>query len=598
MLVGLSLIISGSVGPDAVNVSRNTFLASILVRGWGAGSRPSRWNKFHPTKAYTVFVGWISIHQRVTQHGEFIINKVITEMDRSKTDNLPTNLYRAAQVRELDRLAIEQLAIGGFTLMRRAGKVAFSALVAAYPQLEKITVFCGTGNNGGDGYVVATLARQHGIAVEVIQCGDASKITGDALQARQLAEQDGIALVDFHADLTLTGVIVDALLGTGIEGDVRGDSAQAIAAINRSGLAVLAIDIPSGLCSDTGRVLGEAVHAQHTVSFIGLKQGLLTGAGPGYTGRVHFSDLGIFDAIAEPVVNKNCTPSGDAAHTLFKQVAVSAQRLDLQTLSAELPPRPATAHKGQFGHVMVTGGDSGMAGAAAMASQAACRIGAGLISCATRPEHVTAIVSRCPEVMVHGVISGQEVEPLLARASVVVLGPGLGQGSWGEQLLQKVMQLTVPLVVDADALNILAAGRVVKNPYRDNWILSPHPGEAARLLGCSTADIQRDRFAAVGELQRRYGGAVILKGAGSLVADGDNPIPGLCAYGNPGMASGGMGDVLSGVLGALLAQGLSPAVAARLGVCLHARAGDLAAEEGARGLLATDLIPHLRRLVN
>ncbi len=502
-------------------------------------------------------------------------------MDRTiANNNLPTSLYRAEQVRELDRVAIEEQGIPGFTLMRRAAKAVFNLLLAQYPEPEKLTIFCGVGNNGGDGYAMASLARQRGIEVALIQCGDEGKISGDALQARQHAIQDGVEVTEFSADLLIDrGVIVDALLGTGLCGDVRGVFAEAITLVNSLELRVLAVDIPSGLCSDTGRVLGEAIYADHTVSFIGLKQGLLTGAGPDYTGVLHFHDLSLPEAV-------------------YQQVANGSERLDLPQQIAQLPKRHASAHKGHFGHVMVTGGDSGMAGAAAMASQAACRVGAGLISCATRPEHIPAIISRSPEVMAHGVISGQEVEPLLASASVVVVGPGLGQGAWGEQLLQKVAELTVPLVVDADALNILAAGRVVKTRQRDNWILTPHPGEAARLLGCSAAEVQQDRFAAVTELQRRYGGAVILKGAGTLVADGDHDQVGLCPYGNPGMATGGMGDVLSGVLGALLAQGFSPAKAARLGVCLHAVAGDLAAMDGQRGMMATDLLPHLRALIN
>lgn len=499
-------------------------------------------------------------------------------------DQLPSALYRASQVRELDRIAIEQAGIAGFSLMRRAGKAAFELLLQSYPEPEKITIFCGTGNNGGDGYVIATLACQRGIAVEVIQCGDASKITGDALQARQLALQDGAAVIDYCEDISVdTGVIVDAILGTGLAGDVRGVAAAAINTINNSVCPVIAVDIPSGLCSDTGRVLADAVFAEHTISFIGLKRGLLTGAAPDYTGSLHFADLSVPKSVFDSII---------------EQGAAACERLDLASLKQSLPARKATAHKGHFGHVMITGGDSGMAGATAMASQAACRIGAGLISCATRPEHISAIVSRNPEVMVHGVISGQEIEPLLPRASVVVVGPGLGQGSWGEQLLQKVAKLSVPLVVDADALNLLAAGRVVKQRHRDNWILTPHPGEAARLLDCSSADIQRDRFAAVTELQRRYGGAVVLKGAGSLIATADSPVVGLCPYGNPGMAAGGMGDVLSGILGALMGQGLSPAQAARLGVCLHAVAGDRAAVAGVRGMMATDLIAQLRRLVN
>ena len=502
-------------------------------------------------------------------------------MERHNTEQkLPTHLYRAQQVRELDRIAIDQENIPGFTLMRRAGKVAFDTLIDRWPEVDKITVVCGVGNNGGDGYVLATLAMQRGIAVEIVQCGDVKKITGDALQARQLALQDGIGSVDFDGERQLDrGVIVDALLGTGLSGDVRDNFAPVIEWINRSQCPVLAIDIPSGLCSDTGRVLGHSVYADQTVSFIGFKQGLLTGSGPDYTGRVAFSDLAVPKAI-------------------FQQVVATSQRLDLDELMAALPPRQSTAHKGDFGHVMITGGDSGMAGAATMASQAACRVGAGLVSCATRPEHIPAIISRCPEVMAHGVISGQEIEPLLARATAVVVGPGLGRAPWGEQLLQKVFKLSVPLVVDADALNIIADGRVVKQPYKDNWILTPHPGEAARLLGCSSAEIQQDRFAAVAELQRRFGGTVILKGAGTLVADTETATIGICPYGNPGMAAGGMGDVLSGILGALLAQGLSPAVAARLGVCLHGRAGDIAASSGQRGMMATDLIAHLRPLVN
>ena len=494
-------------------------------------------------------------------------------------DTLPQALYRVESVRELDQLAISQ-GISGFSLMRRAGKQVYRVLMATWPGVEKITIFCGTGNNGGDGYVLATAARMRGIEVEIIQLGDAAKISGDALQARQHAEHDDIHISTFSSDLVLNkGVIVDAMLGTGLRGEVQGVYAQAISLINNSALPVIAVDIPSGLCGDTGCKLGLAVKASHCVSFIGLKQGLLTGAGPDYTGTIHFSDLSI---------PKN----------VFEQVKPQAQRLDLPELRSLLSKRSRGAHKGHFGHLWVTGGDSGMAGAALMSSHAACRVGAGLVSCATRPEHVTAIVSRCPEVMVHGVISGQEIEPLLEQASVVVIGPGLGRRPWGEQLLQKVMQLSVPLVVDADALNILSSGRVLKNPCRDNWILTPHPGEAARLLGCSTQDIQRDRFAAVLKLQQRYGGTIILKGAGTLVADNQYSLPGVCAYGNPGMATGGMGDILSGILGALLAQGFSPADAARLGVCIHACAGDLAAQAGERGMTAMDLIPYIRTLVN
>lgn len=500
-------------------------------------------------------------------------------------DQLPTGLYKAEHVRELDRVAIQDKGIPGLTLMRRAGAAIFRVLMGRGSELSSVTIFCGTGNNGGDGYVVAVQAIQQGIPVRVIQVGDGEKISGDALQARQLAQQDGVEIIPFDENIELAdGVIIDALLGTGLGGDVRGDFLTAISRINQSGLPVISADIPSGLCSDTGVTLGVAIKAEATVTFIGIKQGLLTADAKELVGRLVFDDLAVPESV-------------------YQSVPVSSERLSLSNLLLWLPKRHRCAHKGSYGHVLIAGGEKGLAGAAVMASQAAARVGAGLVSCATRPEHVAALVARCPEVMTQGVVSGQEVEPLLEKPSVLVVGPGLGTGPWGEQLLQKVYAQDKPMVVDADALNILASGRVIKKPYRENWILTPHPGEAARLLQCSTEEVNSNRFEAVAELQRRYGGAIILKGAGTLVAgggdnEGESGTVGICSYGNPGMASGGMGDVLSGVLGALLAQGLNVAQAAKLGVCLHGKAADVAAQKGERGMQATDLLPVLRKLVN
>ncbi|HSC75955.1 MAG TPA: NAD(P)H-hydrate dehydratase [Pseudomonadales bacterium] len=272
--------------------------------------------------------------------------------------------------------------------------------------------------------------------------------------------------------------------------------------------------------------------------------------------------------------------------------------LNLKTLLQFLPPRERTAHKGMFGHVMIIGGDTGMGGAVALAAEAAARTGAGLISAATRPEHVAAILARRPEIMATGVTSGQALEPLLARPTLLVVGPGLGRSAWSEQMLQQATLCGLPLVLDADGLNMLAAGRVVRESKRDNWILTPHPAEAARLLGIATAEIQQDRPAAALALQQRYGGVIVLKGAGTLVCGADGAIS-LCNGGNPGMASGGMGDVLSGIIGSLLAQGLGLLDAAKLGVCLHAEAADIAAaKQGERGLLASDLIAQLPKLIN
>ncbi|WP_339670563.1 NAD(P)H-hydrate dehydratase [Dasania marina] len=502
-------------------------------------------------------------------------------------DDLPTALYTAAQVRDLDRVAIAQQGMAGFTLMRRAGRAAFELLLQCWPAVAEglpIIIVCGGGNNAGDGYVMASLAKQHGYAVQVIQVGDASRFKGDALLARQRALQDGVLVQAFSTAIVLEeGVLVDALLGTGLSGEVRATHCEAIHWLNQLDLPVLAVDIPSGLCSDTGRVLGAAVYADVSISFIGLKQGLLTGVGPDVAGDVYFDDLAVPSAV-------------------YAEVDFDCERLLLSKALSNLPERMATDHKGRHGHVMVIGGDTGMGGAALMAAEAAARCGAGLVSCATQPAHIAAFISRCPELMATGVVSGQELEPLLQRPTVLVLGPGLGQRPWGEQLLQQAYKTEKPMVLDADALNMISEGRVVKSPLRSNCILTPHPKEAARLLGCSLAEVQANRFAAVAEIQQRYGATVILKGAGSLVANGPDSLNrdrlGLCSYGNPGMATAGMGDVLSGVLGALLAQGLSANKAARLGVCLHAYAGDIAAQQGMCGTMASDLIPVLRRIIN
>ena len=486
-------------------------------------------------------------------------------------------LYTAEQTRALDHCAIHDFGIPGITLMSRAASAAFSYLIEVWPDPGHLQVLCGTGNNGGDGFLIADNAHKRGIAVTVLQLGDPAKITGDALLARQQAEANGVRFEPFASDkVSADGVIVDAMLGTGLGGDVRGDYGTAIDAINATGAPVLAVDIPSGLCSDTGRVLGSAVVADLTVTFIGIKRGLFSLQAPDYTGAIQFSDL----AVPQDVY--------DTVHS-------NASRLELEALLERLPPRPATAHKGMYGRVLLVGGDHGMAGAIAMAAEAALRCGAGLVRAATRPEHCAAIVARTPEVMATPIESGEDFAPLLENADVLVVGPGLGQSPWSEHLARAALASGKPAVVDADALNLLAAGRLGDLPANDNRIITPHPGEAARLLLSSTGDIQADRFEAVAALQQRYGGVALLKGNGTLIANGAEI--GLCDYGNPGMASGGMGDVLSGVIGGLLGQGLSALEAASLGACLHGAAADIAAQDGERGLAASDLIWPMRELL-
>lgn len=373
-----------------------------------------------------------------------------------------------------------------------------------------------------------------------------------------------------------TGLIVDAMLGTGLERDVEGDWARVVDAVNGHLAPVLAIDIPTGLHADTGRVLGTSVRADATISFIALKQGMFTAAGPDHCGEIRF------DALQVPAV-------------VYSHEILSARRLDWDKQADLMGPRRRDAHKGDFGHVLVVGGAPGFAGAARLAGEGALRAGAGLVTVATHPAHAPYLNAIRPELMVHGIDDPSELSVLFERATVVAVGPGLGTDSWGQRLLERVLEASRVLVVDADALNLIAVAPCLR---RDDWILTPHPGEAARLLGCTSADVQSDRFAAVRRLQERFGGVAVLKGAGTLVFGPSRKPPGICSQGNPGMAAGGSGDVLTGIVAALLAQGLALQDAAASAVCLHAAAGDAAAVAGERGMLAGDLIEQVRPLLN
>ncbi|MGY8819061.1 MAG: NAD(P)H-hydrate dehydratase [Pseudomonadales bacterium] len=487
------------------------------------------------------------------------------------TDTLPSRLYSAAQVRELDARLIAA-GTPGFDLMQRAAHAAWRALRRRWPDVEEITVLAGRGNNAGDGYLIATLAQRAGRQVRVIAVGDPLQLQGDAAQAFAEARAAGVSVTPWTSDADLRGVLADALLGTGITGEVREPYASVIRAMNDSALPILAVDLPSGLCADTGHLLGEVVRAELTVTFIGLKLGLFTGQGPDRIGTLIFDDL-------------------QADAQVIDQIEPSALRLCEANLPT-LAPRSPTAHKGSFGQVLVIGGDLGTGGAALLSAEAALRCGAGMVTLATRPEHVTASLVRRPEIMCSGVESTYALTALAQRADVLVIGPGLGQTPWGRSLLSLAPQCHVPQVWDADALNLLAAGAV---DLPSDCLLTPHPGEAARLLEISVAEVQADRPAAARALAARFGCTVLLKGAGTLIADRDGRLA-LCDRGHPAMASAGLGDVLAGVAGALLAQGLAPFEAACLAVWLHAVAGERLGAAG-RGLVAADLIPMVRQLL-
>lgn len=494
---------------------------------------------------------------------------------------LPSLLYTCEQTRSVDRFAIDTLGIPGRVLMKRAGRTAFAVASETWPGCRTWTVFCGGGNNAGDGYVFAALAAQQGHSVELLYAKAPDQLSGDAKSAYEYARQEGVAMQLFRPDAELSrdSIYVDALLGSGLKGEVSEDYKAIIECINASARPVLAMDIPSGLCADTGRILGAAVKAALTVTFITCKRGLLTASGPACSGKVLFSSLELPPEALEGI-------SGEVVH-----------RLDRSAIKAVLPPRSADAHKGDAGHVMVIGGDLGFGGAAILAAESAAYAGAGMVSLFTRHEHVAAALARRAELMVRGVPSGQELEPHLSRAAVFVVGPGLGQTPWSEQMLQQVLQIPQQLILDADALNIMAQKRLPWPAGQYPVVITPHPGEAARLLGCTVKEVQANRFSAASALHDLCGGIVVLKGAGTLIHDGSHCW--LANVGNPGLATAGSGDVLSGLIGALIAQGLSPVNAVQLAVCVHGDAADLLAEETSiRGMLAAELIPYIRELLD
>lgn len=489
----------------------------------------------------------------------------------------PSRLYDVAQVRAIDRRAIAACGGDGAVLMRRAGAAALRRLRVRWPQAQRLLVACGRGNNGGDAWVVARLAHEAGLAVEVVALPGAPN-TAEARAMREAALAVGVTARD-HAPgepLRAVDVVVDGVLGIGLAQAPDGVAAALIEAIAAQRSPVLALDLPSGLDADSGHARGSCVRAALTVTFIAAKRGLWTGDAPAHTGEVALETLDL-----DPALVAAETPS---VHVWSRE-----------DLRRALPPRGPTLHKGQAGHVLVVGGDEGYGGAVRLAAEAAARAGAGLVSIATRAANVAPILAARPELMPRPVEDAQSLAALAMRADIVAVGPGLGQGSWGRRLLEAAFALGKPCVVDADALNLLAGERVAPPP---GSVLTPHPGEAARLLGTDAVAINGDRFAAAQALAGRHGAVALLKGAGTVIAAPDGALS-LCPVAEPGMASGGMGDVLTGVIAALRAQGLDAWTAAGCGALAHAGAASAAARrDGARGLLAGDVIDGLRRELN
>ena len=495
-------------------------------------------------------------------------------------------LVSAAEMRAIDKAAIERFGVPGLGLMERAGAAVARAVHAARGANGRVLALCGAGNNGGDGYVAARHLRADGVDVRVVALASRAQLRGDALAAREEAERAGVAIADGleagKLDAGAGDVVVDALLGTGLARAPEGAYAKAIelvAALRARRAKVVSVDIPSGLSADTGRPLGPCVRADATVTFAFQKRGLVLHPGPSYAGEVLLADIGI--------------PAEAAA-----QVPVGCELLDEQNAMKLVPARPPDAHKGDAGRVLVVAGSPGKTGAAHLALTGALRGGAGLVTLAAREEVLPFALAGRPEAMSipllgSGPLGERDLEPLLSAArgmDAVVVGPGIPRGPETAHLLRAFLERAgIPAVLDADALNALAERPGLAGGLPSPAVLTPHPGEMARLVGGTVGSVQEDRIGVAAEKARAWGCVVVLKGARTVVASPDAP-PAVVLAGNPGMATGGTGDVLAGLTGALLASHLPAFDAARAAAFAHAAAGDVACERwGERGLLASDL---------
>jgi NAD(P)H-hydrate epimerase len=490
--------------------------------------------------------------------------------------SLTQKLYSADQVRLHEQTAAQHVGIDMYSLMQRAGACVFAHSVSIFPNVENYLVLVGIGNNAGDGYVAALTAYNAGKNVTLCAVDPTRELTGDAKRAQKAWISAGGEVENFKQDhLDKADIIVDGLLGTGINGFLRPEFAEVIALVNNSNKPIVSVDVPSGLDANTGASLGECIQASATVTFVGIKLGLTTGAGMQSCGKLIFEDLGIGNAFA------------DIARS-------DASALDLNHFKG-LAPRPVHSHKGTYGRLLCIGGNQGMSGAIRLTSEAALRTGTGLVKVFAHQNSVLQICSGRPELMV----SNTGLIEALEWATCIVIGPGLGQDEWSQEVFGQVMeycqQTPKPIVIDADALNLKAVNE--KFVALPECVITPHVGEAARLLNVPTDEIEANRFNYARQCSQRYDATCVLKGAGSIV---DNQTHSwVCRHGNPGMATAGMGDVLAGILGSLLSQGLSKDMACQYGVSIHAKAGDIVAQKfGQRGLLASDLFDTVRLLIN
>jgi NAD(P)H-hydrate epimerase len=499
-------------------------------------------------------------------------------------------LATAAQMRELDRRAIEEAGIPSLVLMENAGRATYQILRREFPRLAgPVMVLAGRGNNGGDGFVVARYLANAGMPVEVFLLGSRDQVQGDARVNLEILAHQGVEVVEVVDEsrlnpvahrLAWAGLMVDALLGTGLNSPVTGLMAALIERVNHLRPPVLAVDMPSGLSTDTGEVMGAAVRAEVTATYGWPKIGQIVPSGRDCVGRLWQVDIGI-----PPVLAHNLT----------------VELVEAEEMRRLLPPRPFGSHKGAFGHLAVLAGSEGKTGAAALTAEGGLRAGAGLVTLGIPASLNDILEVKLTEAMTLplpeaegnralGIKALPVIREFLEGKTAAALGPGLGTHKETMEVVRRIARdLTLPLVMDADGVNALAPAPDWLKDAPGPRILTPHPGEMARLTGLSVKEIQADRLKAARKAAARYSAIVVLKGAQTVVADPEGRVS-INPTGSPALASGGTGDVLTGLIGGFLAQRMTPWDAARLGVYLHGLAADYLAGDLARGLIAGDLL--------
>ena len=508
-------------------------------------------------------------------------------------------LVTAAQMQRLDRRAIEEFAIPGLILMENAGRGVCDLIHRHFAARlhQGVTVLAGPGNNGGDGFVIARHLHQAGVKVKILALVSGEKFKGDALTNYGILKKLGLPITECLDSASLSavsgpikrsGLIVDAIFGTGLTREVTGRFARSIEMANEGPAPIMAVDIPSGLSADTGRPLGTTIRADITATMALAKIGLVLHPGADYVGDLHVVEIGI-------------------PRSAINEAGIKTELFDEESFRTVLRPRPATGHKGTFGHILILAGSEGKTGAAALSAHGALRSGAGLVTLGCPSGIQPVLAQKLTEAMVEGLPETRSgtlsreampvIESMLEKREALAMGPGLGLGRETRALAcQLIEAVPVPAVVDADALTALGTDHGPVRRAKGPRVLTPHPGEMARLLGCTTAEVQHDRMAAALSLAHSSGAIVVLKGARTVIAAPDGKIS-INSTGNPGMGAGGMGDTLTGIIGGLLAQGYAVWDAARISVFVHGRAADQMAKlRGNWGYLASevaDWIPHL-----